>query len=85
MTTKIIQIVRAVVRLEIKDAKEKIWGMSRKKGIEKREDFQDSSWIKRLMPSLWRIQMVVGQVLKKRTQCVEKNDRQRIPLNLMVQ
>lgn len=50
MTTKIIQIVRAVVRLEIKEAKEKIWGMSRKKGIEKREDFQDSSWIKRLMP-----------------------------------
>lgn len=51
MATKIIPIVRAVVRLEIKVAKEKrIWGMPRKRGIEKREDFQDSSWIKRLMP-----------------------------------
>lgn len=29
--------------------------------------------------------MVVGQVLEKRTQCVEKNDRQRIPFNLMAQ
>ena len=29
--------------------------------------------------------MVVGQVLEKSTQCVEKNDSQRIPLNLMVQ
>lgn len=27
--------------------------------------------------------MVVGQVPEKRTQCVEKNDSQRIPFNLM--
>lgn len=49
VATTIIQIVKAIVRLEIKEAEEKrTWGMPRKRGVEKREDFQDSSWIKRL-------------------------------------
>lgn len=32
-----------------------------------------------------RPQMVIGQELEKRIQCAEKNDSQRIPLNLMAQ